>query len=167
MKIIECIRQCDVRSKGVNNASVSDGELLRELIYQILHWLQSGWSQSRQSHNTHGPRANVSVKLCRCILGNGEGYPILRRRISSTSGHLCKINPCIQFLKKHISGKMKSWFASVACVILPFFFQPILPTRRRYIHKPFQIASTSYEDNWNGYEYIFILHIIILMNLKE
>lgn len=37
MKIIECIRQCDVRSKGVNNASVSDGELLRELIYQILH----------------------------------------------------------------------------------------------------------------------------------
>ena len=37
LKIIECIRQCDVRSKGVNNASVSDGELLRELIYQILH----------------------------------------------------------------------------------------------------------------------------------
>ena len=37
MKIIEAIRQCDVRSKGVGNASVSDGELLRELVYLILH----------------------------------------------------------------------------------------------------------------------------------
>ena len=37
MKIIEAIRQCDVRSKGVGNASISDGELLRELVYLILH----------------------------------------------------------------------------------------------------------------------------------
>lgn len=37
MKIIETIRICDVRSKGVGNVSVSDGELLRELVYQILH----------------------------------------------------------------------------------------------------------------------------------
>ena len=37
MKIIEAIRQCDVRSKGVSNASISDGELLRELVYLILH----------------------------------------------------------------------------------------------------------------------------------
>ncbi len=37
MKIIEAIRQCDVRSKGVGNASVSDGELLRELVYLMLH----------------------------------------------------------------------------------------------------------------------------------
>lgn len=37
MKIIEAIRLCDVRSKGVGNSSISDGELLRELIYQILH----------------------------------------------------------------------------------------------------------------------------------
>ena len=37
MKIIEAIRQCDVRSKGISNASVSDGDLLRELVYVILH----------------------------------------------------------------------------------------------------------------------------------
>lgn len=37
MKIIEAIRRCDVRSKGISNASVSDGELLRELVYVILH----------------------------------------------------------------------------------------------------------------------------------
>ena len=37
MKIIEAIRQCDVRSKGVGNASISDGELLRELVYLLLH----------------------------------------------------------------------------------------------------------------------------------
>ena len=37
MKIIEAIRRCDIRSKGVGNASVSDGELLRELVYMILH----------------------------------------------------------------------------------------------------------------------------------
>ena len=37
MRIIEAIRQCDVRSKGVSNASISDGELLRELVYLILH----------------------------------------------------------------------------------------------------------------------------------
>ena len=37
MRIIKAIRQCDVRSKGVGNASISDGELLRELVYLILH----------------------------------------------------------------------------------------------------------------------------------
>ena len=37
MKIIEAIRRCDVRSKGISNASVSDGDLLRELVYVILH----------------------------------------------------------------------------------------------------------------------------------
>lgn len=37
MKIIEAIRWCDVRSKGISNASVSDGDLLRELVYVILH----------------------------------------------------------------------------------------------------------------------------------
>lgn len=37
MKIIEAIRLCDIRSKGIGNASVSDGELLRELVYMILH----------------------------------------------------------------------------------------------------------------------------------
>lgn len=37
MQIVGAIRQCDAKSKGVGNSSVSDGELLRELIYFILH----------------------------------------------------------------------------------------------------------------------------------
>ncbi|MGP1477827.1 MAG: DNA polymerase III subunit delta [Phocaeicola sp.] len=37
LQIIDDIRYCDARSKGVENSSVSDGELLRELIYKILH----------------------------------------------------------------------------------------------------------------------------------
>ena len=37
MQIIGDIRCCDARSKGVENASLSDGDLLRELIYKILH----------------------------------------------------------------------------------------------------------------------------------
>lgn len=37
MKIIEDIRYCDARSKGVENVSLSDSDLLRELIYKILH----------------------------------------------------------------------------------------------------------------------------------
>ena len=37
MQIIGEIRYCDARSKGVNNASISDGDLLRELVYKILH----------------------------------------------------------------------------------------------------------------------------------
>lgn len=37
MQIIGEIRYCDARSKGVENASLSDGDLLRELIYKILH----------------------------------------------------------------------------------------------------------------------------------
>ncbi len=37
MAIIGALRECDARSKGVGNSSVSDGELLRELVYFILH----------------------------------------------------------------------------------------------------------------------------------
>jgi DNA polymerase III subunit delta len=37
MDIIGEIREYDLRSKGVNNASASDGELLKELLYKILH----------------------------------------------------------------------------------------------------------------------------------
>ncbi|WP_288731229.1 DNA polymerase III subunit delta [uncultured Phocaeicola sp.] len=37
MQIVGAIRQCDAKSKGVGNSSVSDGELLRELVYFILH----------------------------------------------------------------------------------------------------------------------------------
>ena len=37
MQIIGEIRYCDARSKGVDNSSLSDGDLLRELIYKILH----------------------------------------------------------------------------------------------------------------------------------
>ena len=37
MQIISLIRECDARLKGVNNASVSDGSLFKELIYKIMH----------------------------------------------------------------------------------------------------------------------------------
>ncbi|MDE5678152.1 DNA polymerase III subunit delta [Phocaeicola sp.] len=37
MQIIGEIRYCDAKSKGVGNASARDGELLRELVYTILH----------------------------------------------------------------------------------------------------------------------------------
>ena len=37
MQIIGEIRYCDARSKGVDNSSLSDADLLRELIYKILH----------------------------------------------------------------------------------------------------------------------------------
>ena len=37
MQIIGEIRYCDAKSKGVENSSLSDGDLLRELIYKILH----------------------------------------------------------------------------------------------------------------------------------
>lgn len=37
MQIIGEIRYCDVKSKGVGNSSLGDGELLRELVYKILH----------------------------------------------------------------------------------------------------------------------------------
>ena len=37
MEIIGEIRYCDARSKGVDNSSLSDGDLLRELVYKILH----------------------------------------------------------------------------------------------------------------------------------
>jgi len=37
MNIITLIRECDARSKGVGNLSLTDGMLLKELIYKILH----------------------------------------------------------------------------------------------------------------------------------
>jgi len=37
MQIISLIRECDASSKGVNNASIPDGYLLKELIYKIIH----------------------------------------------------------------------------------------------------------------------------------
>ena len=37
MHIITAIRECDAKSKGLGNVSTSNGELLRELIYFILH----------------------------------------------------------------------------------------------------------------------------------
>lgn len=37
MQIIGEIRLCDAKSKGVKNSSASDGDLLRELIYFIMH----------------------------------------------------------------------------------------------------------------------------------
>lgn len=37
MQIIGEIRYCDAQSKGVGNSSLSDADLLRELIYKILH----------------------------------------------------------------------------------------------------------------------------------
>jgi DNA polymerase-3 subunit delta len=37
MQIISLIRECDAKSKGVDNASVPDGKLLKELLYKIMH----------------------------------------------------------------------------------------------------------------------------------
>ena len=37
MQIIGEIRYCDAKSKGAGNSSLGDGELLRELVYKILH----------------------------------------------------------------------------------------------------------------------------------
>jgi DNA polymerase-3 subunit delta len=37
MQIIGEIRYCDAKSKGVGNTSLTDGELLKELVYKILH----------------------------------------------------------------------------------------------------------------------------------
>ena len=37
MHIITAIRECDAKSKGLGNVTISNGELLRELIYFILH----------------------------------------------------------------------------------------------------------------------------------
>jgi DNA polymerase-3 subunit delta len=37
MQIINDIRYADAKSKGVNNYSISDGDILRKLIFQILH----------------------------------------------------------------------------------------------------------------------------------
>ena len=37
MHIIEDIRYCDAKAKGVDNPSVGSGELLRELLFRILH----------------------------------------------------------------------------------------------------------------------------------
>jgi DNA polymerase-3 subunit delta len=37
LRIISLIRECDARSKGVENVSVPIGDLLKELIYKIMH----------------------------------------------------------------------------------------------------------------------------------
>ena len=37
MQIIGAIRECDAKSKGIGNPSAPDGELLRSLVYMILH----------------------------------------------------------------------------------------------------------------------------------
>jgi len=37
MQIISLIRDCDTKAKGVNNSSVPDGSLFKELIYKIMH----------------------------------------------------------------------------------------------------------------------------------
>lgn len=37
VEIIGNLREFDLKSKGLNNSSTSDGELLRELVYRILH----------------------------------------------------------------------------------------------------------------------------------
>lgn len=37
VKIISYLRECDTKSKGMSNTSTSDGELLRELLFKILH----------------------------------------------------------------------------------------------------------------------------------
>lgn len=36
-RVISYLRQCDIRSKGIDNQSISHGDLLKELIYKILH----------------------------------------------------------------------------------------------------------------------------------
>jgi DNA polymerase-3 subunit delta len=36
-QIISLLRKYDLKSKGVDNATISDGELLKELVFQILH----------------------------------------------------------------------------------------------------------------------------------
>jgi DNA polymerase-3 subunit delta len=37
MQIVSLIRECDARSKGVNNSSLTVGMLLKELVYKIMH----------------------------------------------------------------------------------------------------------------------------------
>lgn len=37
LQIIGEIRTADARSKGVENSSMSDGDILRELVFKILH----------------------------------------------------------------------------------------------------------------------------------
>jgi DNA polymerase-3 subunit delta len=37
MEIIGLLREFDAKGKGVDNVSTPDGELLKELIYKILH----------------------------------------------------------------------------------------------------------------------------------
>lgn len=37
IKIIALLKEYDLKSKGVNNISTSDGELLKELLFKILH----------------------------------------------------------------------------------------------------------------------------------
>ena len=36
-KVISLLREYDLKSKGVGNANIVEGELLKELIYKIMH----------------------------------------------------------------------------------------------------------------------------------
>jgi DNA polymerase-3 subunit delta len=35
--VISILREYDLRSKGVDNGSASDGELMKEMVYRIIH----------------------------------------------------------------------------------------------------------------------------------
>jgi len=35
--IFSYLRECDLRSKGIDNVSTEDGELLKEMVFKILH----------------------------------------------------------------------------------------------------------------------------------
>jgi DNA polymerase-3 subunit delta len=37
MEIVSLLRIYDAKSKGIDNSSASDGELMKELVYKILH----------------------------------------------------------------------------------------------------------------------------------
>jgi DNA polymerase-3 subunit delta len=35
--IISALRECDTKSKGIGNVSITDSDLLKELIFKIIH----------------------------------------------------------------------------------------------------------------------------------
>jgi DNA polymerase III subunit delta len=35
--VFALLKECDLRSKGIDNSSIGGGELMRELIFKILH----------------------------------------------------------------------------------------------------------------------------------
>jgi DNA polymerase-3 subunit delta len=36
-QVISILREYDLRSKGVDNGSATDGELMKEMVYRIIH----------------------------------------------------------------------------------------------------------------------------------